>query len=73
MLEARIAEELSGKAEMLTDACSLLRRNFHDLIIIMHLTHTLAGLNNPSRAWVFYIDHSNCKFRFRQMKEFITS
>lgn len=34
---------------------------------------TIAGMSNPTRACVFYIDPTNCKFRFRDMKEFIVN
>lgn len=32
---------------------------------------TIAGISNPTRACVFYIDPNNCKFRFRDLKDFI--
>lgn len=32
---------------------------------------TIAGLYNPTKACVFYIDPNNCKFRFRDLKDFI--
>ena len=32
---------------------------------------TIAGMSNPARACVFYIDPSNCQFRFRDLKDFI--
>ena len=32
---------------------------------------TIAGMSNPARACVFYIDSSNCQFRFRDLKDFI--
>lgn len=32
---------------------------------------TIAGLSNPTRACVFYLDPTNCKFRFRNLKDFI--
>jgi hypothetical protein len=32
---------------------------------------TISGMSNPSKACVFYIDPNNCKFRFRDLKDFI--
>lgn len=32
---------------------------------------TISGMGNPARACVFYIDPNNCKFRFRDLKDFI--
>lgn len=32
---------------------------------------TISGMSNPARACVFYIDPSNCKFRFSDLKDFI--
>ena len=32
---------------------------------------TIAGMSNPTRACVFYLDPTNCKFRFSNLKEFI--
>jgi hypothetical protein len=32
---------------------------------------TISGMSNPARACVFYIDPNNCKFRFRDLKDFI--
>ncbi len=32
---------------------------------------TIAGMSNPAKACVFYIDPSNCQFRFRDLKDFI--
>lgn len=32
---------------------------------------TISGMSNPSTASVFYIDPYNCKFRFRDLKDFI--
>lgn len=32
---------------------------------------TISGTGNPARACVFYIDPNNCKFRFRDVKDFI--
>ena len=32
---------------------------------------TIAGISNPTRACVFYIDPNNCKLRFRDLKDFI--
>lgn len=32
---------------------------------------TIAGLSNPSTATLFYIDPTNCKFRFDHLKNFI--
>ena len=32
---------------------------------------TISGISNPSKACVFYIDPNNCKFRFRDLKDFI--
>lgn len=32
---------------------------------------TIAGLGNPAKACVFYVDPTNCKFRFRDLKDFI--
>lgn len=32
---------------------------------------TIAGLSNPTRTCVFYVDPTNCKFRFRELKDFI--
>jgi len=32
---------------------------------------TIAGLGSPARACVFYVDPTNCKFRFRDLKDFI--
>jgi hypothetical protein len=32
---------------------------------------TIAGMSNPTRACVFYVDPMNCKFRFRDLKDFI--
>ena len=31
----------------------------------------ISSMSNPSRACVFYIDPNNCKFRFRELKDFI--
>lgn len=30
----------------------------------------VAGLSNPTKASIFYVDPTNCKFRFRDMKDF---
>jgi len=32
---------------------------------------TITGMSNPARVCVFYIDPNNCKFRFRDLKQFI--
>ena len=32
---------------------------------------TISGMANPSKASVFYIDPNNCKFQFRDLKNFI--
>lgn len=32
---------------------------------------TIAGMSNPTRACVFYLEPSNCKFRFSGLKDFI--
>lgn len=32
---------------------------------------TISGISNSSRACVFYIDPNNCRFRFRDLKDFI--
>ncbi len=32
---------------------------------------TISGMSNPTRACVFYIDPTNCEFRFRDLKDFI--
>ena len=32
---------------------------------------TISGMSNPAKASVFYIDPSNCQFRFRDLKDFI--
>lgn len=32
---------------------------------------TITGMSNPSKASVFYIDPNNCKFQFRDLKNFI--
>ncbi len=32
---------------------------------------TISGMSNPSNVSVFYIDPYNCKFRFRDLKDFI--
>lgn len=32
---------------------------------------TISGMSNPSKVSVFYIDPNNCKFRFRDLKDFI--
>lgn len=32
---------------------------------------TISSMNNPSKACVFYIDPNNCKFRFRDLKDFV--
>jgi hypothetical protein len=42
-----------------------------DRIFIKAANITIAGLSNPSRASVFYVDPTNCKFRFRDLKDFI--
>lgn len=32
---------------------------------------TIAGMSNPARACVFYLEPTNCKFRFNHLKDFI--
>lgn len=32
---------------------------------------TISSMSNPSKVCVFYIDPNNCKFRFRDLKDFI--
>ena len=63
--------------QMDQDQISPLKRTLKDpmfdRIFLKATDFTVAGLDNPSRACVFYIDPSNCKFRFRQMKEFIVN
>jgi len=44
-----------------------------DRVFLKATDFTVFGLDNPSRACVFYINPSNCKFRFTQMKEFIVN
>lgn len=44
-----------------------------DRIFLKATDIKVAGLDNPTRACVFYLDPSNCKFRFSQLKEFIVN
>lgn len=32
---------------------------------------TINGMNNPTKASVYYVDPQNCKFRFRELEEYI--
>lgn len=42
-----------------------------DRIFLKATEMTISGLSNPSTASVFYVDPINCKFRFRDLKDFI--
>lgn len=42
-----------------------------DRVFKMATDVTIAGLSNPTRACVFYVDPTNCKFRFGDLKDFI--
>lgn len=59
------------------DQISPLKRTLKDpmfeRIFLKATDFTVAGLDNPSRACVFYLDPSNCIFRFSQMKDFIVN
>lgn len=57
------------------DIVSPLKRTLKDPMfdrIFKKATDTMiSGMSNPSKACVFYIDPNNCKFRFRDLKDFI--
>ena len=44
-----------------------------DRIFLKATDITVAGLDNPTRACVFYLDPNNCRFRFTQLKDFIVN
>jgi len=64
---------LSPKAE--NDQLSPLKRTLKDpmfdRIFLKATDMTISALSNPSKASVFYLDPSNCKFRFSGLKDFI--
>lgn len=49
----------------------MLKDPMFDRIFTKATDMTISGMSNPSKACVFYIDPSNCKFRFRDLKDFI--
>lgn len=64
---------LSPKAE--NDQVTPLKRTIKDpmfdKIFLKATDMTIFALSNPSKASVFYLDPSNCKFRFSGLKDFI--
>lgn len=66
---------LSPKAD--NDQLSPLKRTIKDpmfdRIFLKATDMTISALSNPSKASVFYLDPSNCKFRFSNLKDFIVN
>ena len=50
-----------------------LKSPMFDRLFLKATDITITGMSNPARASVFYLDPMNCRFRFRELKSFITS
>ena len=50
-----------------------LKSPMFDRLFLKATDITIAGMCNPARASVFYLDPMNCQFRFRNLKSFIAS